>query len=122
LGEAADRKIYGRYDTLIMKSDSYMQEQKYNSAKKRVEELKAYYLHLAIYIVVNLFLSGAQVVDGITENKSFIEIFSDFGMYAVWIIWGIGFLSHTLKTLGFPFFMGEDWEARKIKEYMNNKE
>jgi hypothetical protein len=99
-----------------------MQEQKYNSAKKRVEELKAYYLHLAIYIVVNLFLSGAQVVDGITENKSFIEIFSDFGMYAVWIIWGIGFLSHTLKTLGFPFFMGEDWEARKIKEYMNNKE
>jgi hypothetical protein len=75
-----------------------------------------------MYIVVNLFLSGAQVVDEITENKSFIDIFSDFGMYAVWIIWGIGFLSHTLKIFGFPFFMREDWEVRKIKEYIYNKE
>jgi hypothetical protein len=51
-----------------------------------VEDLKAYYWHLAIYVVINLFLSGAQVEDGITENKSFVETFSDFGMYAVWII------------------------------------
>jgi hypothetical protein len=104
-----------------MKPDNYLQEQKYIRAKKRIEELKAYYWHLAIYIVVNLFLSGAQVVDGITENKSFIEIFSDFGIYGVWVMWGIGLVFHTLKVFGFPFFMGEDWEARKIKQYMNNK-
>jgi hypothetical protein len=28
---------------------------------------------------------------------------------------------HTLKVFGFPFFMGKNWEERKIKEYMNNK-
>ena len=54
-----------------MKPDNYLQEQKYIRAKKRIEDLKGYYWHLASYIVVNLFLSGAQVVDGISENKSF---------------------------------------------------
>jgi len=104
-----------------MKSDNYLQEQKYIRAKKRVEELKGYYWHLAIYIVINLFLSGSQVVEGISENKSFIEIFSDFSIYGVWIMWGIGLVFHTLKVFGFPFFMGKNWEERKIKEYMNNK-
>jgi hypothetical protein len=104
-----------------MKPDNYLREQKYRSAKKRVAALKAYYWHLAIYIVINLFLSGAQVVDGITEDKSFTEIFSDFGMYGVWIIWGIGFIFHSLNVFGVPFFMGEDWESRKIKEYMKTE-
>jgi hypothetical protein len=104
-----------------MKTDNYLQEQKYSNAKRSVEDLKAYYWHLAIYVVINLFLSGAQVVDGITENKSFVETFSDFGMYAVWIIWGIGLAFHTLKVFGIPFFLGEEWEARKIREHMNNK-
>ncbi|MFQ3296885.1 MAG: hypothetical protein ACI9JT_001807 [Polaribacter sp.] len=104
----------------MMKPDNYLQEQKYISAKKRVEALKGYYWHVAIYIVINLFLSSAQVIDGITENKSFVEIFSDFGMYGVWIAWGIGLVFHTLKIFGIPFFLGKNWEERKIKEYMNN--
>ena len=105
-----------------MKTDNYLQEQKYSNAKRRVEDLKAYYWHFAIYVLINLFLSGAQVVDGITENKFFVEIFSDFGMYAVWIIWGIGLAIHTLKVFGIPFFMGAEREARKVSEYINNKE
>ncbi|WP_155811772.1 2TM domain-containing protein [Polaribacter irgensii] len=88
--------------------------------KKRVEDVKEYYWHLAIYILVNLFLSGAQFVDGITENKSFIDIFSDFGMYAVWIIWGIGLVFHTWSVFGFIFLFEKDWEARKIRKYMND--
>ena len=104
-----------------MKPNNYLQEQKYRSAKKRVAALKAYYWHLAIYIIINLFLSGAQVVDGITENKSFMEIFSDFGIYGVWIIWGIGLIFHSLKIFGFPFFLGKDWEERKIEQYTNLK-
>ena len=72
-----------------MKTDNYIQDQKHFQAKKRVEELKAYYWHLAIYVIINLFLSGSQIVDGITENKTFSEIFSDLGIYAVWFIWGI---------------------------------
>ena len=104
-----------------MKSDNHIQEQKYFRAKKRVEALKAYYWHLAIYIIVNSFLSGAQIVDGITENKTFTEIFSDFGLYGVWFIWGVGLFFHTFKTFGFHYFIGDDWEELKIKELMNTK-
>jgi len=101
--------------------DDFSEEQKYIRAKKRVEELKGYYWHLVAYIVVNIFLSTAQIIDGITESKSFIEIFSDFGIYGVWLMWGIGLVFHTIKVFGFPFFMGKDWEKRKISEYMNDK-
>jgi len=104
-----------------MESDNHLQEQKYIRAKRRVEDLKGYYWHLAIYVLVNLFLTGSQIIDGITEDKSFNEIFSDFGLYGVWALWGIGLAIHTFKVFGFPFFMGNDWEERKIKEYMNNQ-
>jgi hypothetical protein len=104
-----------------MKLSSHFEEQKYILAKRKVEELKGYYTHLAIYVVLNLFLSGAQIIDGITENKSFTEIFSDFGIYGVWVVWGVGLVFHSLKIFVIPFFMGTNWEARKINEYMNNK-
>ena len=104
-----------------MKLDNQLEEQKYIRAKKRVEDLKGFYIHFAVYIVVNLFLSSAQIIDGITENKTTLEIFSDFGIYGVWVFWGIGIVFHALKVFGFPFFMGKDWEERKINEYMNDK-
>lgn len=103
-----------------MKTDNYIQNQKHFQAKKRVEELKAYYWHLAIYVMINLFLSGSQIIDGITENKTFSEIFSDLGIYAVWFIWGIGLFSHAFKVFGLRYFIGDDWEEIKIKEIMNN--
>jgi len=104
-----------------MEPDNHLQEQKYIRAKKRVEDLKGYYWHLAIYVLVNLFLTGSQIIDGITEDKTLNEIFSDFGLYGVWVLWGIGLAIHTCKVFLFPFFMGNDWEERKIKEYMNNQ-
>jgi hypothetical protein len=103
-----------------MKLDNHLQEQKYIRAKKRVEDVKEYYWHVAIYIFVHLFLSDAQFVDGITENKSFIDIFSDFGTYAVYIILGIGLVFHTWSVFGFIFLFEKKWEARKISNYMND--
>jgi len=43
-------------------------------------------------------------------------MFSDFGIYGVWIMWGIGLVFHTLKVFGFSFFMGKNWEELRIKE------
>ncbi|QTE23513.1 2TM domain-containing protein [Polaribacter cellanae] len=102
-----------------MEANNRLQEQKYIRAKKRVEELKGYYWHLVTYIIINLFLSGAQIIEGISENRTFETIFSDFGLYGVWIVWGIGLFFHTFKIFGFRFFLGNDWEEQKIKEIMN---
>ena len=59
-----------------MEPDNHLQEQKYIRAKKRVEDLKGYYWHLAIYVLVNLFLTGSQIIDGIAEDKTLNEIFT----------------------------------------------
>lgn len=99
--------------------NSKKEEQKYVRAKKRVEDLKAYYWHIAFYVIVNLFLSIAQIIDGISEDKSFTEIFSDIGIYGVWLLWGIGIFFHTLKMFGSNIFLGRDWEEQKIKEIMD---
>jgi hypothetical protein len=93
---------------------------KYKKAKKRVEELKGFYIHLSVYISINLFLSGAQIVDEFTESKSFSEIFSDFGMYAVWIIWGVGMFFHWLAVFESKI-IGKKWEERKLKEILEKE-
>ncbi|MBL4642586.1 MAG: 2TM domain-containing protein [Flavobacteriaceae bacterium] len=98
--------------------DSITKEERYLRAKKRITELKEFYIHLSVYIIVNLFLSGAQIVDGVTEAKSFTEIFSDMGMYGVWFMWGIGLCFHALKVFGSHSLLGKNWEAQKIKELM----
>ncbi|MCU5224707.1 MULTISPECIES: 2TM domain-containing protein [Bacillus] len=79
----------------------------YLRAKKRVENLKAFYIHLMVYILVNLMLF-------------FINISSDSSK--LWFLyplggWGIGIVIHGLTTFPFGIF-GKEWEERKIKEYM----
>ncbi|RBP30214.1 MULTISPECIES: 2TM domain-containing protein [Bacillus] len=79
----------------------------YLRAKKRIENLKAFYIHLTVYILVNLMLF-------------FINISSDSSK--LWFLyplggWGIGIVIHGLTTFPFGIF-GKKWEERKIKEYM----
>ncbi|EJQ45799.1 hypothetical protein IEE_02177 [Bacillus cereus BAG5X1-1] len=79
----------------------------YLRAKKRMENLKAFYIHLTVYILVNLMLF-------------FINISSDSSK--LWFLyplggWGIGIVIHGLTTFPFGIF-GKEWEERKIKKYM----
>ena len=97
----------------------YNEEIKYLRVKKRIEDLKGFYIHLAVYIIVNIFISGVQIIEKATNEESISEIFSNFDVYGVWIFWGIGIAFHTLKVFGFDFFLGKDWEERKIKEFMD---
>lgn len=96
-------------------------EERYENAKKRIGELKDFYIHLGAYVLVNIFLSTAQIVDGVTEGKSFSEIFSDMGIYGVWLMWGIGIGFHALNVFGSNAFLGKNWEEKKIKELMGKE-
>ena len=99
--------------------NSVTKEERYLRAKERITELKEFYIHLIVYVVVNLFLSITQIIDGITEDKSVTEIFSDMGIYGVWLMWGIGVCFHALNVFGSQTLLGENWEERKIKELMD---
>lgn len=86
-------------------------DEKYLRAKKRVEQLKAFYIHLTVYVFVNTFLFG-------------LNLSSNPGEW--WFIyplsgWGIGILAHGISTFACGKF-GAEWEVRKIKKYMEKDE
>ena len=75
-------------------------------AKKKVEELKGFYIHLTIFIVINLLLIAVKLIGH--------HYYGD----ATPIFWGIGLAFHAIKVFnGNPFF-SKEWESRQIRKYM----
>ncbi|MGE7636009.1 2TM domain-containing protein [Bacillus paramycoides] len=83
------------------------QDEIYLRAKKRVENLKAFYIHLTVYILVNLMLF---LINMISDSSKLWFLYPLGG-------WGIGIVIHGLTTLPLGIF-GKKWEEQKIKEYM----
>lgn len=78
------------------------ENQRYQKAKERVEELKGFYIHLIVYVLVNLFLF---VLNMLTSPRY-------LWFYWPLIGWGIGVVGHAFSVIG------KGWEDRKIKELM----
>jgi hypothetical protein len=89
----------------------FRREEAYLRAKKKVDTLIGFYWHLAVYIVVNIFLI---LLIALNSNEGF----SGFGPYATAVFWGIGLFFHFLGVFGPGFLFGKDWEQKKIQEYM----
>lgn len=104
-----------------MEIDNNNLDRKYLRAKKRVDDIKGFYVHLAVYLGVNLFISITKVVNSVREGSSLAMELSDFSTYAVWLFWGIGLVMHGFKIFGTNILMGKDWEERKIQEIMKKK-
>ncbi|MDG1397850.1 MAG: 2TM domain-containing protein [Polaribacter sp.] len=101
----------------------FRQEQNYIKAKKRVKEIKGFYIHLSTYVIINIFISGVIIYGLLSSGDSLNETITNFGVYSTWIFWGIGIFFHWLGVFGFKSFgFGKDWEERKIKEFMDKEE
>lgn len=103
---------------------NYVEEQSYLKAKKRVKEIKGFYVHLSVYIVINIVLS-AIIIYGLSyeEGDSIFDALTNFGVYSTWLFWGIGMFFHWLGVFGFKSLgLGKDWEERKIKELMDKED
>lgn len=105
------------------KPDNEQMNRKYIRAKKRVEQLKGYYWHLTVYIVINTIISIVKVVnDAKSGSEGFEEALFDFSNYSLWLWWGIGMFFHTYNVFGANLlFMNKEWEDKKIKEFMDEK-
>ena len=89
-----------------------MSDEKYEEAKKRVEELKKFYGNLVSYAVINVILI---IINLVTSPGS-------LWFYWVTIFWGIAILLHASKVFILKGkFLGEEWEERKIKEIMEKE-
>lgn len=106
-----------------MDHKNYIEEQRYVKAKKRVNDIKGFYVHLTVYILVNIFITG-MIIYGLTndDGRSFSDAVTHPGAYMTWIGWGIGVFFHWLGVFGFPSVMTKSWEERKIQELMKEEE
>ena len=87
-------------------------------AKKRVEELKGFYIHFMVYIFVNIMISTVIVVSHMYDGDNFIESFFDFGTWSTWLFWGIGMFFHGLKVFSYNPFFNKEWEERQMQKYL----
>ncbi|TMM31440.1 2TM domain-containing protein [Polaribacter aestuariivivens] len=103
---------------------NYAEEHKYLLAKKRVEKIKGFYIHFAVYIIVNIFISTI-IIYGLTNDSDgeygFQDAITHFGTYSTWLFWGIGLFFHWLGVFGTNLFFGKDWEKKKIEQYMDDR-
>lgn len=80
-------------------------------ARKRVKEVKGFYVHLLSYIGVNSLLI---ILNLLSKNSGYWFIFPLIG-------WGIGLFSHAVGVFNLVPFLNKDWENRKIKQYMDEE-
>ncbi|QLG44010.1 2TM domain-containing protein [Costertonia aggregata] len=87
-------------------------------AKKHVDELKGFYIHLLVYILVNIFITTVTVIARINGGESFGEAFFSFASFSTAIFWGIGLAFHAAKVYNYSPFFSKDWEKRQIQKYI----
>ena len=83
---------------------------RYQMAKKKVRELKDFWVHLAVFLVVNAGLTTLNLVQ--TPDK----------LWFYWVLmgWGAGILLHAFQAFGGG--VAKNWEEKKIKEIMKRDE
>jgi hypothetical protein len=86
-------------------------QEKYERARKRVEEIKGFYVHLVVFVLVNL---GLFLINIIRSPEV-------YWFYWPLIGWGIGLVAHGFGVFGLPGVLGSDWEERKIKQIMEKE-
>ncbi len=90
---------------------TYISEKRYERAKKHVEDLKGFYVHFSIYLImVPVFI--------------YLNIQSTGFPWALFPIvgWGFGIAGHAMEVFNYNPLLGKDWEERKIRELMRKND
>lgn len=79
---------------------------RHEQAKEYVRKLKGFWIHLAVYVIVNACLIALNLVKRPDD------------LWFRWLLvgWGAGLAAHAFLLFGGG--IGKNWEARKIKEVM----
>lgn len=92
----------------LQTQETYISGKKYERAKKHVEELKGFYIHLTIYLImVPVFI--------------YLNFQSQGFPWAIFPIvgWGAGISGHAMEVFNYNPLLGRNWEERKIREMMD---
>lgn len=83
-------------------------------AKKRVDEIRGFYIHTLVYLSVNLLIIGYSIYEAVSEGKEWANV----DTFKLALFWGIGLGIHALSVFGIDLLMGKDWEQRQIRKFI----
>jgi len=88
--------------------------EEYQKAKDRVQEIKGFYAHTAMYVLANVALI---VLNLATLRKS------DGLIWFVWplIGWGVVLAVHAISVFGIGRFLCKEWEERQIQQELDRR-
>ena len=99
--------------------ESKNQQELYLKAKYRVERIKGFYVHVAVYLVINIaIIFGLMRFWGL---NNWSPQFWSLERFSTAIIWGIGVVIHAGIVFKAPKFFGYEWEKRKLEKFMNEE-
>lgn len=90
---------------------------KFLKAKSKVKKIKKFYNHLAVYIIVNIIITGFKMFNSLDNWNNFTNELLSIEVLSSWVIWGMVLLIHFISVVFF-----HDWEERKIDAYMKKEE
>ncbi len=88
----------------------------YIKAKDRVEKLKRFYNHLAVYFIINTVITGFKVSSYLGSWDAFINRIITIDVLSSWAVWGVVLLMHLISVT-----LLQGWEARKIEALMRKE-
>lgn len=97
-----------------MKDINEENEINYLRAKTRIKEIKGFYIHLSVYITVNLILIGFNVL---YQELGYLKI--KMNQFFTVILWGVVILIHAISIF-LPTIT--NWEKRKTEELMKKNQ
>ncbi|QIY91731.1 2TM domain-containing protein [Chryseobacterium gallinarum] len=90
---------------------------RYQEAKRMVKRIKGFYMSAFIYVAVNIFLLFLNY-EGLKPGESIWHI----EYFIVPVVWGVIQIFYGF-TVFFPgFFLGKNWEDKKINELIDKYE
>jgi hypothetical protein len=83
-------------------------------AKKRVEQIRGFYIHALVYLVVNLLIIGYFIFEAASEGRQWVN----GETFELALFWGIGLGIHGFSVFGLNLLAGKNWEQRQIRKFM----
>ncbi|NQX78265.1 2TM domain-containing protein [Gilvibacter sp.] len=94
--------------TTMNTQQEYISEKRYLRAQERVDKIKGFYVHFAIYLIfVPVFI--------------YLNLRTTDFPWALFPIggWGLGVVGHAMEVFSYNPLLGKNWEERKIREFMD---
>jgi len=112
----------------------YKQSPQFVKARKRVDNIKKFYKHLTVFIVINsvLLIAKFKLFDFFTQQGVQDQGFYDWlnwNIIGTPVVWGIGLLLHGIYVFRMnsrplkdfrPRFV-KNWEMKKMEEFLREE-